>query len=136
MSILSKTVINLAKSRDYNRLLFLIHAIAVAAVVISGVMLIFKILAVAFLLLAGCVLWHHPGNRCQQLVHGHGSIYYMDMQGKKTSYETHRVILDVGLFFLLEVRGEGFRKLLVIFFDQLTADDYRLLKHIEQADVS
>lgn len=58
------------------------------------------------------------------------------MQGNKISYEKHRVILDVGLFFLLEVRKDGFRKVFVIFFDQLTADEYRLLKFIEQGAIS
>lgn len=48
------------------------------------------------------------------------------------SYEKHRIMLELGIFFLIEFSSESQRKTVVIFFDQLSAEDYRLLHLIER----
>lgn len=54
------------------------------------------------------------------------TVYYHN--DSPQSYEKHRIILEAGIFFLLEFSSESQRKTVVIFFDQLSPDDYRLLR--------
>jgi hypothetical protein len=46
-------------------------------------------------------------------------------------FEKVRVVVDAGLFFLLELSQESSRRYLVLFFDQLSNESYRFL-HIKE----
>ncbi|STX51722.1 Uncharacterised protein [Legionella busanensis] len=52
--------------------------------------------------------------------------------GLELKYEKMRIILDCGLFFLMELRSNATRKVIVIFADQLSHDKKRLLRLIEK----
>ncbi|WP_131783060.1 hypothetical protein [Legionella gresilensis] len=47
-------------------------------------------------------------------------------------YEKMRIILDCGIFFLMELRSNVTRKVMVIFADQLSHDKRRLLRLIDK----
>ncbi len=55
-----------------------------------------------------------------------------DKYGAQFNYQKHRLILDCGLFFLMELSHETKHRVMVIFFDQLSLDDYRSLQLIEK----
>lgn len=55
-----------------------------------------------------------------------------DDNNRSQCYERHRIMLEVGIFFLLELSSESQRKTVVVFFDQLSSDDYRLLCLMER----
>ncbi|MDP1604662.1 MAG: hypothetical protein Q8M03_15520 [Legionella sp.] len=52
--------------------------------------------------------------------------------GQKLIFDTYRVALDTGIFFLLEFSSVCTRKTIVIFFDQISAAEYRQLKLLEK----
>jgi hypothetical protein len=47
-------------------------------------------------------------------------------------YQTHRILLEAGIFFLLQLRLDQKQRLVVIFFDQIEADEYRTLRILEK----
>lgn len=49
-------------------------------------------------------------------------------QGEPLTYEKIRIIVSVGLFFVLELSNNGYSKRFVIFSDQITNEVYRYLK--------
>ena len=49
------------------------------------------------------------------------------INGQEMIFDKVRIIIDTGLFFLLELSTEEKSQLLVVFSDQLTKDNYRLL---------
>ena len=49
------------------------------------------------------------------------------INGKEMIFNKVRIIIDTGLFFLLELSTEEKSQILVIFLDQISEDNYRLL---------
>lgn len=68
----------------------------------------------------------------KKLIFQSGKWLLLDKHGQDFIYEKHRVILEAGIFFLLELSNDDEQKTIVIFFDQIAADDYRSLKLIEK----
>lgn len=53
-------------------------------------------------------------------------------QGSHESrYTRHRIVLDAGIFFILDLCSETQHKRLLIFFDALSSNDYRFLNLLE-----
>ena len=47
-------------------------------------------------------------------------------------FDKHKILLEMGLFFLLKLTNETHSKILVIFFDQIDEMTYQSLKIIEK----
>src|SRR5690242_3100008 len=52
----------------------------------------------------------------------------LEKNGDETSFENMRVLMEVGVFFLIEFAGPNAKTLRLVFFDQLSQDDYRMIK--------
>ncbi|WP_058504666.1 hypothetical protein [Legionella nautarum] len=55
----------------------------------------------------------------------------LDKYQQILNYDKARVVIDTGLFFLLELSGGSKKKLVVIFLDQIDPHSYRLLNIIK-----
>lgn|SRR3990167_4702933 len=54
--------------------------------------------------------------------------------GGQQIFMQHKCLIEMGLFFLLELSSETDKKLMVVFFDQLAVNDYKLLCVLEACD--
>lgn len=70
-----------------------------------------------------------PGS-CSLLVHTNSNWQLHDVHGQQKTYTKMRVVMSAGLFFLVEFSHEKQRKLVVIFSDQISKKDFRLLNVI------
>ena len=52
-------------------------------------------------------------------------------EGSTLEYTHHRVLFEAGLFFILHLSKESSQKRLVIFFDQIRPENYRVLRILE-----
>lgn len=131
---LSRLSIEFKKSNLYLRLALLIHSFALLVVYLSGCWLWIKLLFALILVRQWLAIkrWPCPTAEYSQLDFSMNTWSLTDRTGNRFHYDKHRVILNAGLFFLLELREEQQRKLLVIFFDQLEKEDFRRLKLIEK----
>lgn len=50
-----------------------------------------------------------------------------ERSGKQRVYEKARIVIETGLFFLLELRQGWKKRYIVVFFDQIKGDSYREL---------
>lgn len=55
-----------------------------------------------------------------------------DENEQEQSYEKAEIILDAGLFFLLVLINDQKRNYLVVFFDQIDVENYRLLNIMQK----
>ncbi|STX42279.1 Uncharacterised protein [Legionella donaldsonii] len=70
-----------------------------------------------------------PGS-CSLLVYTNNNWQLHDVHGQQRTYAKMRVVMSAGLFFLVEFSHEKQRKLVVIFSDQISKNDFRLLNII------
>ncbi len=68
----------------------------------------------------------------KQLDFQSGKWFLYDKNGSQHTYEKHRVVIEAGIFFLLELSTSAEKITKTVFFDQLSADDYRTLKLLEK----
>lgn len=133
MFILSNCRIKLGKSSDYLRLAAVIHTVVVLVLWNSGVCLSLKMIATVLLIgQLGYIGYTHSLFSGTTLVFYDNEWTIHDSRGQVFVYESHRVVLEAGLFFLLELSSVNQRKLMPVFFDQLSKNDYRALKLIEK----
>lgn len=110
------------------------NAIAVILVLASGLPFSIKLAATLMLFAAVyyCIRQPSPHPQFRLLVYDGSQWILTDNQDNTVFFERHRVIFETGLFFVLELRQEKRYQLLVIFFDQMVEDQYRVLKIIEK----
>ncbi|WP_408606922.1 protein YgfX [Legionella lansingensis] len=70
----------------------------------------------------------YPYPNYSMLSYEHGKWLLHVKQGSPLKYDRVRVIINTGLFLLVQLIGENRIKLLIIFADQITNDEYRYLK--------
>ena len=56
----------------------------------------------------------------------------LNKNGNIERFDSHKVLFNSGLFFLLELRSDARKKRLLIFFDQLYNDEFRKIKLMEK----
>lgn len=126
--------IKLGQSAVYIHIGVFSYALAILFVCLSGLYDLVKI-AVIIILIWQFYLFYRckqPNNPYQLLQFNHGQWHLFDRNHHKTVYLKHRIILETGIFLLLELTGTVKRQLLVIFIDQLSTETYRKLKIIEK----
>ena len=122
------------KSKDYLRCAFLIHVLAIIILIHSSISLLISIPLIVFLVLSMLKIarssiplpdyykiTYHPG---YWLLHSTSS--------KRMKFERASIGFDGGLFVLLRLTGIYRQKTIVIFKDQITLDQYRVLKLISR----
>jgi len=96
--------------------------------------MILKLLLSLVIIYSLKVIWQAPFPTLPylQLTHFMDEWSLVDRHQKKQFFDYHRIILDAGFFILLELTGDSPRKVLVIFFDQLTHAEHRQLRLMER----
>lgn len=131
---LSNGTITLVKSRHFIRFATFVHIYAVyilwcSALPYTGkVMMSFCLLIILALFLCNASL----GIPFKKLDLQSGKWFLYDKNDAQFIYERHRIIIEVGIFFLLELSNSDEKTTKVVFFDQLYAEDYRTLKLLEK----
>ena len=128
----SDFTITLNKSMDYLRIALIVHGLAFIVLLNSALplLMLFPSMLILFFLLVRsihnktplpiyCKLSYHPG---YWLLHR--------SNGQYTKHERATIHFDGGLFILLGLSGISPAKTLVVFKDQMTVAQYRVLKLI------
>lgn len=130
---LSDFTITLSKSKDYLRCVVLLHLLAVIVLVRSGLPFMIKtplgLLVVIFLI--NTMRNKLPLPHYQKLSHHPGYWVLHKANGQQIKYERASISFEGGIFVLLHLTGISPRKVLVIFKDQITVAQYRILKFID-----
>lgn len=126
--------VTLGKSKNFARLALLIYLAATWMLLTSGLLLFIKVvlclLVIAMILL---ILAHPYPEPAYRALHYYQESWHLDdKRGKTATYTQHRVLLEAGVFFLLELRSTSQRKVLIIFFDQLAHEQYRMLRVLQR----
>ncbi len=126
--------ITLGKSKTFLRLSVLIHVVALAVIAYSAWSIGLKLLVVFILILSltATVLNPCPQTRYTQLRYNKGQWKLSHRKGQEKEYNKLRFLVDTGFFFLLELHQIPERKLLIMFHDQLTETELRILKIYEK----
>jgi hypothetical protein len=126
---LSHCKIYLGKSSYYAQIALLIYASALLLLFYSSCFFALKILI-------ALILWFQllrilndprPYPDYVMLTYNKTGWVLLVKNNQEIFYERARIVIDAGLFFLLELSEGKKRNYLVIFFDQLNDDSYRLL---------
>lgn len=130
---LSNCTIKLGKSANYLRIALLLYVCALLLVLSSNWALLLKLIIGILLLsqLIQIIRYPVPHSHYLMLIYNGKDWLLHDRKERQTSYRKLRIVIDTGLFFLLELQNENQRKMIVIFSDQVTKNDYRLLKITE-----
>ena len=127
---LSDFTIILRPSNDYIKSIVIVYLFAVVLLLHSAFPLI--LMGLNLLILAwfiSPILKVRPRSSIYlQLSHRGGHWFLQDTKGKKHRFEQGCVTFDGGIFILFTLIRHHSRKTLVIFNDQLTNDQYRLLR--------
>lgn len=131
---LSKCIIELNESRNYWRLTSLIYGFTTYIIINCQLNGFIKSVFLLYLLVSFSFIYRKPlpYKDLYQLFFLKDEWRLISQSGQVLNYQKHRIILNFGLFFLLELKHETKRKVLVIFSDQLSEDHYRLLHLIEK----
>jgi hypothetical protein len=123
--------INLGKSFIFLRVVLLIYSLATFMVVWSAWAIWLKLLCVLALVgmsLATCYK-PTPYPHYSKLVYQHKKWFLYEAKDNYSQcFEGLRLVLNIGLFFMLELKSEGKTQILLIFHDQIPPDMYRNLR--------
>lgn len=126
---LSNCTIRLNKSADYLRLAFLIHLSVLIVLCCSAWPFLLKLTGFILLLFQFLrIKATGMPSSCFLLVYSNSNWQLHDVYGRQNTYTKMRVVVSTGLFFLVEFANEKQRKIIVIFSDQISKNDFRLLK--------
>lgn len=140
-----------ASSSYYARLTCLIYCSAFLLLFYSACPIGLKVVVAVYLLIKLTAILSNPipYPQYQKLEYNKGWVLVNQLnpnkQANKSQQETYakaRVVIDVGLFFLLELQNKPMekekylksKKLMVIFLDQIDQHSYRLLKIINKIE--
>lgn len=130
MLLSSNVTISLSKSKDYLRCAVFIYALAFIVLMRSGLPLSITIplslLLIIFLALT--IYSNAPIQAYQLLTYRSGYWLLNKVDGLEVKYEQLTISFDGGLFILLTLTGINPQKKMVVFKDQLTLAQYRVLK--------
>jgi hypothetical protein len=131
---LSRCIIKLSKSTSYSRLAFILSFFSAYLVINCQFWWLIKISLLGYLGFKFIYIYLNPFPYSDLIQFAFIKDEWILSYSVKPqlNYQKHRIVLDCGLFFLLEFSNETKRKIMVIFFDQLSPDDYRALCLIEK----
>ncbi len=130
---LSQCKIDLRRqSSDYLRLTLLIYLGAIGVLFYSSWPPLVKFAILILLLWQLLRITRHPipYSRWYSLNYQDEAWSLEDSKGQRVAYNKVDIILDTGFSFLLRLRAEKQQKVMVIFSDQLSTEDYQLLRLI------
>lgn len=112
--------------------MLLFEILAMIIVWQSALLLIVKGVFTLILLLVLFSIYRAPKPEAKylQLSYLGGVWWLMDVDGLEQKYQTAEITFNAGLFFLLVLKGEKFKRRLVVFNDQITQADFRFIKHV------
>ncbi len=93
-----------------------------------------KLLGLLVLLIQWRVIWINPTPqpRYLHLDYLNKKWFLILKDGRTQLFTKHRVLLDAGLFFIVRLSSEESYKIVVVFFDQISPDHYRVLRILEK----
>lgn len=129
---LSNCTITLGRSASYIRLAILIHLGAAILLLGSAFILFLKWVLLLLLLLQMLHILNNPIPHANylKLIYKGGCWFLICKEGESLLYEKARVLIHVGLFILVELRTETRRQVMIVFMDQMTINEYRVLRII------
>jgi hypothetical protein len=130
---LSDFTIILSKSKDYLRCALLLHLVTMVVLVRSGLPFMMKLFLGLLLAISLITIIRNklPLPNYEKLSYHPGYWLLHEVNGRQTKYEHASVGFEGGIFILLNLTGISPRKILVIFKDQITVAQYRILKFID-----
>ena len=110
------------------------HVAAIYILWCSAFLLPVKLIVSLLLLTILCMILLDPFSSIafKQLDFQSGKWFLYNKNGRQDIYEKHRVVIEAGIFFLLELSNSAEKITKTVFFDQLSAEDYRTLKLLEK----
>ena len=86
------------------------------------------------LLFQWVVIWKNPTPqpRYLSLEYLNKKWFLIQKEEPTELFTQHRVLIEAGLFFVLHLSSEDSRKTVVVFFDQISPDNYRALRILEK----
>lgn len=134
MSNLYECIIRFKPSKDYRRLMLIIHSMALLFLMMSGLWILIKGLLGLLLIKQMWGIYLKPipysnilklkikPNQCCLLQNPH-AVYHFDH---------YRITLEVGLFFLLELSANKKKKRMIIFYDQMEKGQFWQMRVLEK----
>lgn len=122
-----------AESSDYRRLMVVIHGIAGWLLINSGLVVFGQFVAGLCLLISLMSVIRSPKphkNHCK-LEYVQQEWCLLTVDGSIERYSSHHVLAELGLFFLLKLSSSSQQKTMVVFFDQISSENYRCLRLLE-----
>lgn len=133
---LSSLSVTLLKSSHFLKITLLIYGFTAYVLWNSAFPLGLKVLCFLVLYLHGYWLWRVPPCyfSCRQIRFQTKKWFLKDNRPalQETGYEKIRILLEAGLFFLIEFSAPSSKTLRLVFFDQLTREEYRRIKLLEK----
>ena len=125
--------------------MLMIFSLAMIWLLISDQWLVVKALGCVWIMMQLCYLYHNPQphpNLVTLTGHNGADAHWIlrDKHGKEQIFMRHKCLIETGIFFLLELSSDTdqpsstkltskvAKQTIVIFFDQLTTNEYRLLR--------
>jgi len=127
LSLLSEIAIEPGKSKTYLRLILLVYSITVILILYSSIELFIKPILLFFFLLK--INWSNQ-NSCSSIkkIQYIGDEWVLEThQNRKESYTQAGVLIHNPLFQLIEFTNANQKKRIVLFWDQITSHQLRLL---------
>ncbi|MCE0723664.1 hypothetical protein [Legionella resiliens] len=129
MSPLSEIVIKPGKSKTYLRLILVIYLITVILILYSSISLFIKPILLGFIFLLLKIDWTNqspcPSIKKIQFI---GNAWILEIsQDKKETYTQAVILIHNPLFQLIEFASPSQKKHIVLFLDQITSYQLRLL---------
>lgn len=134
MSNLSECVIKFCDSSAYQRFILSLDGLAIFFVLTCGLSLWVKSALILMMLMMALRTYRDPKpySKWDILILRVGACAMMCKNQTVERYTQCRVLVNCGLFFLLELSGDNARRVLVVFFDQIELDCYRTICFIEK----
>ena len=132
MLALSGFTITFSQSNDYFRGAFVLHVLALIVVLRSALpflpMLIFFFLMIVFFI--DILRNKTPMPKLHKLSYHLNYWLLHEQSGLQHKYDNASIAFDGGVFLLLKMTAVHSNKTLVIFYDQITSEQYRRLRFI------
>lgn len=118
-------------SKDYRRLTWLIHLVAVVAVLRSGLSWSVSLLGLGIIVIGMVKMLASPPFATERLSYHTSSWFLHSQGGPALQYEHVKISFDGGLFLVLTLQGISPKKTRVVFYDQLSIEEMRGLRLID-----
>ena len=129
---ISDFTITLIKSNDYLRCAVFLHGVAILVLLRSALprTVIVVLLVLLIVVLLNIAKSRRPLPLYQKLTYHLGFWLLHEVGGRQTKYERLSIDFNGGIFMLLKLAGDTHHKILTVFNDQITSEQYRVLKFI------